>query len=360
MGFFDNLFGRKKVVKDGYQQLLDEEEVDPNKAEITEILTFLDKEYSSKSGAFTAEAKGEAKVSATLEKASEGIRRLVELKVLAEASLDFTAEYKGKYGKLGASLKGYAGIKGQCKADFMNLKAGVLLDVSASVSASASVNARIDAESKVFGSDKLGVQFSAYAEAYAKAEAEASGQILISKDGIAIKGSAKAGASVGAAVGFAGEAIVKNKKVFAIKGALQASVGAEASIGGGFEFKNGVLTINIKASAVAVVGGSADLTLTVDMDAIKELIAEELSAVGEKLKKRLEDYLEQLHAALVKNIPEDEMPLLGFRLDEDNSSAWESFKANILDKKYKSSKAKLVDAVGIAIKLIKGKPKSGL
>jgi hypothetical protein len=316
---------------------------------ITKIFDYLEaRQTKIQSGNFTGQFNRSVKASAELETISKGLKHLVNLNIIAESTLELQGQYASKYATFTGTLGAYANAKATFNVNFMDIKAGILIDASASASASVEVTANVSVQSRVFQIGELGAQASAFAEAYASAEASVEGRLKITSKGIAIKGEVKAGASAGIGIEGNAEITLKGKKVFGISASAGVAVGAEVELGGSFTYENGVLTINIKAGAVALVGGSVDTTVEINYEAIKELISEALAEQAEILKAKINVYLREKMDLIIAELEaagddterlldathidselysEDENVNLEFlRANKTSRSAWEKLK----------------------------------
>jgi hypothetical protein len=336
---------------------------------ITELLNLVyisNKKYLS-NGGFEAEIEARAGASATLAKVSEGLHQLVQLNVIAEVTFELKAAYATEYVKFSASLKAFATASLDFNVDFMNIKKGVIIDANFDFNAKVAAIATASAEVRIFNIGELGVTVGASAEAYAIAETSVSGRFKIGMEGIAIEGNVKVGATVGVAIEGSASLDIKGKKLISLSNKLEASVGLGSEIGGTFSFENGKLKIKIDFGLTFGAGGTVHEDLTVDFDAIKECIKEELEILANKLKEKINAYLivelDKIIAEL-KAAGDDTETLLSGNIDSETgilheTSTWTNLK-NIVKAKPGIRKQKaLLAVIEIGISLTGGKGVSG-
>jgi hypothetical protein len=235
--------------------------------------------------------KAEYEAKAKFKNLYEGLDALVKAQIIAEATYAVKAEYKNALGSangtLEAAAKAFAKFDASLKA--FDLKAGVLLDAKFKAEVTVELTAKASGEIQVSAIPLVDILGKVDAEAFARAQASASGQLVFSAKELQGKIDLVAGASVGVKVD--GTLSIKSKSgtpLITLKGNASAEVGAKAAFRAKFQIKDGKLIISVNTAVVVGVGTELGGEAEIDFKAIGKLIAAEFKKDPDKFMERLQ------------------------------------------------------------------------
>jgi len=242
-----------------------------------------------------AQANFEAK--AKFKNLAEGLEVLVKAGVLAEASYKLNAEYKNKLGSakgsVEAAVKAYAKFDATLKA--FDLKAGILIDAKVKAEVGVEATAKASGEVQITAIPLVDILGKVDAEAYARAQATASGELVLSAEELTGAINLEAGASVGVKID--GELVIKSKSgtpLITLRGNASAEAGAKAKFNAKFQIKDGKLIISVNTALVVGVGTELGGGVEIDFKAIGKLIAEAFKKDPAKFAERLRQSFEKI------------------------------------------------------------------
>jgi hypothetical protein len=212
----------------------------------------------------------------------EGITYLANAGFLVDGKVELTAEAKASFGPMAAKLEGMLGAYAKVGGSFdaqatIGLLSGIIMESKVELGASVQAYAEGWTTFTIGGVGEISA--GGYAKAFAKAEAHASGSLVISPNGT-VRISGNLGGSLKAGVETAGEVALKDsegRNIFKLATSIEASVGLGAELGGSFNIEGGVLTVRLNIAAILGVGGAINGELEIDLKAVGEKLAEALS-----------------------------------------------------------------------------------
>jgi hypothetical protein len=242
-----------------------------------------------------AQANFEAK--AKFKNLAEGLDVLVKAGVVAEVSYKLNAEYKNAIGSakgsVAAAAKAYAKFDATLKA--FDLKAGILIDAKVKAQVGVEATVKASGEVQVTAIPLVDILGKVDAEAYARAQATASGELVLSAEELTGALNLEAGASVGVKV--EGELVIKSKSgtpLITLRGNASAEVGAKAKFNAKFQIKDGKLIISVNTALVVGVGTELGGSIEIDFKAIGKLIADAFKKDPAKFADRLRQSFEKI------------------------------------------------------------------
>jgi hypothetical protein len=305
--------------------------------------------------------KAEYEAKAKFKSLAEGLEALVTAKVIAEASYKINAEYKNALGSakgtLEAAAKAFASFDASLKA--FDLKAGVLIDAKFKAEATAELTAKASGQVQVSAIPLIDILGKADAEAFIRAQAKATGQLIFSSKELRGEVALEAGASIGVKVD--GSLSIKSKSgtpLITLKGNASAEVGAKAAFKAKFQIKDGKLVVSVNTAVVVGVGTDLGGEVEIDFKAIGQLIADEFKKDPEKFMERLRGSFEKIKEKAIeaKNDLEESIAKAKAKLEKNKQDYAE--KLDKLEAKMKKKAEKMIEKAQKKLDFYEGKMKS--
>ncbi|MCP4439204.1 MAG: hypothetical protein GY810_09715 [Aureispira sp.] len=251
----------------------------------------------------TAQTHNEAsfKMTAELESVLEGVNVLIDAGVISESSLEVNAEYKTKYLSLEAQLQVLAVAKANVSADIKLFDLSTLTLVKAELEATAevevNVNVHAEGELQIVGDD-LTANVEADGKAYAKAEATAEANLVISKDEVKGEYRLAALAEAGVEGTIEGSIQSEGEELVSISATGKAVTGVGVESAGGFEWKDGEVTVKVDLGLAVEAGAGGEVELTVDYDAIGDAVVKQIKDGSQHLIENGDEIYDKIKAEL--------------------------------------------------------------